>query len=111
MIRQTWLLLGLVGVGAITPFLISPANACTPHPDNPHGCDRINQRIRFPVVPGGGGGDGDPWPPNCPQCGRIKFDPKDPVILPGGGFPSQGGFGAQMLNPQPLPPKAVQIQY
>jgi hypothetical protein len=29
-IRQTWLLLGLVGVGAIAPFLISPANACTP---------------------------------------------------------------------------------
>jgi hypothetical protein len=111
MIRQTWLLLGLVGVGAIATFLISPANACTPHPDNPHGCDRINQRIRFPVGPTGGGTGDDPWPSNCPQCGQINFHAKDPVILPESGFQPQGGFGARMLNPQPLPPKAVQIQY
>jgi hypothetical protein len=110
MLRQTWLLLGLVSVGAIAPFLISPAHACTPHPDNPQGCDRINTRLRFPVVPGGGG-DGDPWPPNCPQCGRIKFDPKEQVTLPVGGYQQYGNFGTQMLNPQPLPPKAVQIQY
>ena len=111
MLRQTWLLLGLVSLGAIAPFFTSPANACTPSPDNPHGCDRINQRLRFPVGPTGGGSGDDPWPSDCPQCGKIKFNPRDPVILPSGGIPSQGGFGAQMLNPQPLPPKAIQIHY
>ncbi len=110
MIRQTWLLLGLVSVGAIAPFLISPANACTPSPDNPSGCDRINQRLRFPIVKGGGGGD-DPWPPNCPQCGQVKFDPKQEVVLPANGLQQQGRFGTQLLNPQPLPPKAGQILY
>jgi hypothetical protein len=111
MIRQTWLLLGLVSVGAIAPFLISPANACTPSPDNPHGCAQINNRLRVPIVKGGGGGDGDPWPPNCPQCGQVDFHSKDPVILPDRGFQPQGDFGTRMLNPQPLPPKAAQIQY
>lgn len=107
MIRQTWLLLGLASVGAIAPFLISPAHACTPHPDNPNGCDRINHRFNVPVVKGGG--DGDPWPPNCPQCGQIKFVPGEELVFPAGQLQRQGNFGAQMLNPQPLPPKAVQI--
>jgi hypothetical protein len=109
MIRQTWLLLGLVSIGAIAPFLSSPANACKPSPNNPQACDQINQRIKIPVFTGGG--DGDPWPPNCPQCGPVKFDPKEPLILPGKTFQPKGNFGSQMLNPQPLPPKAVQIQY
>jgi hypothetical protein len=52
MLCQTWLLLGLVSVGAIAPFLISPAHACTPHPDNPQGCDQINTRLRSPLFQG-----------------------------------------------------------
>jgi hypothetical protein len=107
MIRRTWLLLGLVSVGAIAPFLIAPAHACTPHPDNPSGCDRINYRFNVPVVKGGG--DGDPWPPNCPQCRQVIFDHREELVLPAGQIPRQGNFGSQMLNPQPLPPKAGQI--
>jgi hypothetical protein len=109
MIRQTWLLLGLVSLGAIAPFALaftgSPANACTPNPNFPHGCDRYNTpRLNVPVVKGGG--DGDPWPPNCPQCG-IRFDPKQEVSLPASDLQYRGSFG--YLNPQPLPPKAGQI--
>ncbi|WP_404788781.1 hypothetical protein [Altericista sp. CCNU0014] len=108
MIRRTWLVLGLVGAGAIAPFLISPAHACTPHPDNPSGCDRINRRYNIPAV--GSGGWDDPWPPNCPQCGKLKLNRED-LILPADRFRPQGNFGQQMLNPQPLPPKAVQTPY
>jgi hypothetical protein len=101
MIRQTWLLLGLVSLGAIAPFTLaftsSPANACSPNPNFPHLCDRLI--YKEPILRPGGGG--------CPQCGPKYLEHREILVLPAGGLQPQSGLGS--LNPQPLPPKAGQM--
>jgi hypothetical protein len=101
MIRQTWLLVGLVSLGAFAPFAIAftmaPANACTPNPNFPHGCDRLI--YKEPILKPGGGG--------CPQCGPKVLEHREILVLPAYDFQPKGGLGS--LNPQPLPPKAGQM--
>jgi hypothetical protein len=111
MSRQSWILAGLFSLSAFASLAAAPANACTPAPDNPHGCDRINN---WPLVrvPQTGGGD-DPWPPNCPQCGKSIYDPRAPIeklVPPNKNLQTQFG-SEQMLNPQPLPPKANLLRF
>jgi hypothetical protein len=110
MSRQSWVLVGLFSLSVIASLAAAPASACTPAPDNPHGCDRIYNWPQV-QVPQGGGGD-DPWPPNCPQCGKAVYDPrpKEELVLPSENFQTQFG-SEQMLNPQPLPPKASILQF
>lgn len=58
-----------LGLSLGIPAIMSlPANACTPHPDNPSGCDKYNNP-RFPPQP------------DCPFC-TIKPAPlENPYIL------------------------------
>lgn len=45
-------LLGLCGFGLLSVSMVAPASACTPHPDNPSGCDVFNPgRIRVIPIP------------------------------------------------------------
>ncbi|HEY9824400.1 MAG TPA: hypothetical protein V6D19_03065 [Stenomitos sp.] len=115
MSRQPWLLIGLFSFGLLSSLAMatvsSPAHACTPSPDNPYGCDRINSRLNFPVVGNGGwgGGGDDPWPPNCIVCGKVQLHPQDESIQPVNGLDRKFDVGTfKSLNPQPLPPKAEQ---
>lgn len=57
-------LVSLLGLSTLSVIATAPAQACTPAPDNPNGCDGINgtprvdrrvselrQKVRFPVGP------------------------------------------------------------
>ncbi|MGF1602615.1 MAG: hypothetical protein ACFCU8_11440 [Thermosynechococcaceae cyanobacterium] len=98
-------LISLLGLSTLPVLTTAPAQACTPAPDNPHGCDGINgtPRITPPVLqvrpkfkkPG----------PACLSCPPFALKLKDqrevvqPVIQDRNILLNQGRFQQQFEQP------------